>query len=160
LLGNTEEDYSSVHEGIITPVYKGFSVGGQSIEIDGTILGSATVDNLGIIVTKHTGMLVIYRFKIENDVVTLFEKFLDTEQYNEVDNLKSVSIVLYKELDNVIKAYIATGVWPMLTIRVDNDTPKMGDDISIDSLINNRIIPTKPIYIDKVISGQLKTSQV
>lgn len=33
--------------------------------------------------------------------------------------ITSVSTVLYKEMENVIKLYIATGVWPLISLRVD-----------------------------------------
>lgn len=163
LVGDVDEDYSTLHEGIISPVHKGFtlpSASGVNINIGGRILGAATVDNLGVIITNYENKLRLYKFKIENDTVTYFQLWLETVQDTNIDSLNSISVVLYKELNNVIKAYIATGIWPILTVRVDDDTDPYNGNVDIDNLINNRIMPTSPIYIDGIIGGQLKTSQV
>ena len=165
LIGDTAEDYSSVHEGIVTPVYSGFTINKLNndviVDIPGSILGTATVDNIGIVVGKDDSgqRLCVYKFSIENDVLTSYKEVLKTKQYAEISTLTQVSVVLYKELDNVTKAYIATGIWPILTIRVD-DEQQYVEDADIDLLINNRIKPNNPIYISQKIGGQLKTSQI
>lgn len=163
LIGDIKGDYSSVHEGIVTPVHSGIDINipkDGSFDKDDIILASDTVDNLGVIITKNNKKLKVYRFEIINDKVESFTKHLETQKYPEIEDLKAVSIVLYKELDNVIKVYIATGIWPVFIIRVDKDANKYGNEVNIDSIINNRIMPTSPIYIQSIISGQLKTSQV
>lgn len=66
---------------------------------------------------------------------------------------------MYQELEGVIKLYIATGIYPIIEIRVDNGTKAYGQQ-EVDKFINNRILPTQPIYIDAVVDGSLKTSQV
>jgi hypothetical protein len=79
-----------------------------------------------------------------------------------------VSTVLYKELENVIKLYIATGKVPVIVLRVDeegeNTIRKFNNGTyeytDVDYLINNRIIPRKRVFISNKISGRLKTSQV
>jgi hypothetical protein len=71
--------------------------------------------------------------------------------------------VLYKELDNVIKLYIATGKDPVISLRVDDWgvehilKGKDGQDTPVDFLINNRRMPENRVFIDSVISGRLKT---
>jgi len=70
---------------------------------------------------------------------------------------------LYKELDNVVKLYIATGIKPIIEIRVDDNRPSYidrsnGNFISVDYLINNRIVPQDRVYIKDVISGRLPAS--
>lgn len=168
LIGDETGDYSSVHEGIITPVYAGYKVPGIEDEEwlkDQEILACDTVGNLGVIVTKEckedAWRLNIHRFKLEDDDITeLDENFLYIED-SRIENITQVSVVLYKELDNVIKLYIATGIWPILTIRVDESvTSNPNNATDVNSLINNRILPTDPVYIQATISGALKTSQV
>ena len=167
LIGDETGDYSSVHEGIVTPVYAGYKVPGIEDEKwlkDQEILACDTVGNLGIIVTKEykkdAWRLNIHRFKLEDDNITALDKsFLHIED-NRIENLTQVSVVLYKELDNVIKLYIATGIWPILTIRVDESVTKDDNAADVNSLINNRILPTDPVYIQATISGALKTSQI
>lgn len=165
LIGDTTEDYSSVHEGIVTPVYNGFTIGTSDddnivIDISGPILGTATLDNIGIVVVKYENRLCLYKFKIEDDVVKQFQFWLGTSEDEKFGDLKQVSVVLYKELNNVIKAYIATGEYPIFTIRIDDSVQPYGQDIDVDDLINNRKMPTNPVYIQNIISGRLKTSQV
>ena len=169
LIGDEMGDYSSVHEGIVTPVYAGYKVPGIEDEewLKGQeILACDTVGNLGIIITKEykedtdTWRLNIHRFKLEDNVITKLDKsFLHIED-SSIENLTQVSAVLYKELDNVIKLYIATGIWPILTIRVDESVTSNPNATDVNSLINNRILPTDPVYIQATISGALKTSQV
>ena len=128
------------------------------------ILACDSVGNLGVIVTKEykedAWRLNIHRFKLEDDNITaLDENFLHIED-SRIKNLTQVSVVLYKELDNVIKLYIATGIWPILTIRADESVTSNPNAADVNSLINNRILPTDPVYIQATISGALKTSQV
>jgi hypothetical protein len=66
---------------------------------------------------------------------------------------------MYQELEGVIKLYIATGIYPVIEIRVDSDSGPYGNQ-EVDNFINNRILPTYPVYIDAVVDGSLKTSQV
>jgi len=66
---------------------------------------------------------------------------------------------MYQELEGVIKLYIATGVYPIIEIRVDGTKAYDGQQ-EVDKFINNRILPTHPVYIDAVVDGSLKTSQV
>ena len=182
LIGDDAGDYSSVHEGIVTPVYAGYKVPGIEDEEwlkDQEILACDTVGNLGIIVTKEykeeedVWRLNIHRFKLEqvrvpdgntevldDNITELDKNFLYIED-SRIENLTQVSVVLYKELDNVIKLYIATGIWPILTIRIDESvTSNPNNAADVNSLINNRILPTDPVYIQATISGALKTSQV
>jgi hypothetical protein len=73
---------------------------------------------------------------------------------------------LYKELENVIKLYIATGSLPIIILRVDDEGEGILDPfgthnyIPTDYVINNRIVPQNRVYIEDIISGHLKTSQV
>jgi hypothetical protein len=74
---------------------------------------------------------------------------------------------LYKELENVIKLYIATGSLPIIILRVDDegegilkDSSRTSEYIPTDYVINNRIVPQNRVYIEDIISGHLKTSQV
>ena len=167
LVGDADEDYSTLHEGIISPVHKGFVLEDATHNLqfpqEFTILATATVDDMGIIVGKYDSRLQIYRFKIQSvgdkDKIVDFVDWLSTDIHSEINDIKQVSVVLYKELDNVIKAYIATGIWPILTVRMD-DAHVYGQNINIDTLINNRVMPTEPVFIQDIISGQLKTSQV
>jgi len=89
---------------------------------------------------------------------SLYLMFESSETIGDIDK---VSTVLYRELYNVVKLYIADGIHPIITIRVDDDTtPQIGDKVSFDDVISNRILPQERVYIQNKISGRLKTGQV
>ena len=165
LIGDTNTESSSQREGIVTPVHKGYTLA-NNFEIGNCeILSVDSIDNIGILVCKsNQDELIVYKFIIEKeseqerDKVTSFTKWWSSLP-GEATGITAVSTVLYRELENVIKLYIATGIYPMITIRVDGGNPKYSQ-LSVDYVINNRIFPTSPVYIADKISGQLKTSQV
>jgi len=134
-------------------------------------LSVKSIDNLCIIVaTNENGDLIVYRAKIDeiNNNVNTFELLWKSSTFWKEEPPKQVSTVLYKELENVIKLYIATGTTPIIVLRVDED----GENIirkgepgnytytDADYLINNRIVPEKRVCIKNKISGRLKTSQI
>ena len=173
---NGHGDYSSLHEGIVTPVANGVpihwgAVGDHSNIKNQTILSVKSVDNLVVMVTTKGTDINVYRFYIdeESNFVNSFKLIWRADDVIE-RNTKQLSTVLYKELDNVIKFYIATGTTPIVCLRVDDDSV---DDLyeedeetheityaPIDDLINNRIVPEERIHIDSITSGRLPASQV
>ena len=170
LLGGAS-DYSSVREGIVAPVPDGIQTFIKE-EFDDDILSVKCVDRLCIIVTKNgDGDLNVYRTHIDeiNNRIEDIELLWKSLGFWNGDAPKQVSTVLYKELENVIKLYIATGKVPVIVLRVDeegeNTLRKQQDNgewiyTDVDYLINNRIIPRKRVFISNKISGRLKTSQV
>lgn len=170
LLGGSG-DYSSLHEGIVTPVVQGAGIvdilSNKPSFYNKKILSVKTVDNLGTIVcnTKGSNDINVYRFIIDEVENELKELRLiwssNVEGWNADDIPDQVSTVLYKELDNVIKLYIATGAHPIISIRVDDEgIGKIEEGTTIDDFISNRIVPTDRICIEGITSGRLTTSQV
>lgn len=155
-LGGVTGDFSSLHEGIVAPVPAGISAGNTNI--DGKILAVDSLDNICTIVATKDNSLDVYKITIENDSVKDSKPIWSIANFWNGDTPEQVSTVLYKELENVIKLYIATGKTPIVTIRVDDEGQK--DSGNVDDYINNRIVPRSRVYIDKVISGRLRTSQV
>lgn len=170
LVGVTSSDnYSSLHEGIVTPVLDGQTIKSVSGFNHNRILAVDTVDNLGTIVVANNNTntgITVYRFvldEVTNNVSECIPIWKDDTVEFSAGNL---STILYKELENVIKLYIATGKLPIITLRVDNtDDAKysLGTypySTPADYLINNRMVPQNRVYISDIISGRLKTSQV
>lgn len=167
LLGGAD-DYSSLHEGIVTPVLQGIDITTLPFT-DNKILAVDSVDRLCTIVASNdNGDLSVYRLDIneeENQVESFKELWRTTRFWSDIAKRPGqLSTVLYKELENVIKLYITTGSTPMIIMRVDDEgehTLKYGEDYTpIDYLINNRIVPQNRVYIQNIISGHLTTSQV
>lgn len=181
----TSGDYSSVHEGIVAPVPEGQYIDKFS-DINTTqgyrILSVQSIDRIAIVIATNRRAAIGRGQNNTGSGLYVF-KFTLNESTNELSQCKliwccdkvwqngapeKVSAVLYKELENVIKLYIATGEYPIISLRVDDQSENKYKEqqnnewvyVSIDKLINNREIPTHRVYIDAVISGRLTTSQV
>ena len=155
-------DYSSLHEGIVTPVIDGIKPSGMfGIDAEQRILNICTIDRLGVVITTDGTDMFVYRFQIneEGNEITEFIKIWSADNvWDEAP--EQISAVLYKELENVIKLYIATGEHPIISFRVDNEGVGKVENANIDSLINNRILPQNRVFIEDKISGRLTTGQV
>lgn len=164
-----KDDYASVHEGIIAPVPSGLNIVElQSRGKIGRIIAVKSIDNMAIIISTDNKNMNIYRIDIDettNQVVGDLKYIWHGKVWPDAQAPKQVSAVLYKELQNVIKLYIATGKHPIICVRVDdgifddNGESKIYN-ADINSLINNREIPRDRVFIQEVISGRLTTSQV
>lgn len=166
--------YSTVHEGIVTPVPSGQGAGGWQIEI-GRILSVQSIEDLAIIVTTKPDSgdegdgIYVYKFimdEVNNTPKTQIKLVWKCDNIWPDGAPDKISTVLYQELENVTKLYIATGRHPIISLRVDDQSEdKYYDSVAdeytpVDKLINNREVPTKRIYIKDIISGRLITSQV
>lgn len=160
-------DYSSVHEGIVTPVPSGVDLSSLSLGVPNQrIIAVCSVDQIAIVVTTNGSDLYVWKFTVDEvaNTTTGMKKvwFATGVWSNNAPN--KISAVLYKELENVIKLYIATGKDPIISLRVDGDSDSNyitnGTPVPMDSLINNRQIPNKRVVIEDVISGRLTTQQV
>ena len=169
-LGGTS-DYSTLQEGIITPVPAGkeaLSIAQTTIGNNETILAVKSVEDLAVIISVdgNDNLVVRKLTGIENEPgteksgqLTVVWKGID---YFKGATEKQASALLYKELDNVIKLYIATGITPIIELRVDGSQIYGSGNTwrNVDYLINNRIVPTDRVFISDVIDGRLPASQV
>lgn len=165
-------DYSTVHEGIITPVPSGMDIDMSKFTSEHSaynkngeqeILAVDSVDNLGTIITTNGTALIVYRIVIKDDVVESFiQAYKFSEFWTEREEHYPLSTVLYKELENVIKLYIASDKYPIVVLRVDDQglEKTTQDSQNLDAFINNRIVPNHRVYINDVISGRIPASQV
>ena len=167
-VGGTSGNFPSVHEGVITPVPEGdiyeFL---QDKTVIGTFLGSDTINDIAVVITKNDNKLIVWRAKINNnpdqneEYTEGFTRWWQCQlKDGEQDKIIQVSTVTYQELEGVIKLYIATGIYPIIEIRIDDTTGAYTDTQNVDDFLNNRILPKYPVWIDAVVDGSLKTSQV
>jgi len=161
-VGGVEENTASLREGAVTPVPYGLIINNPTaFATNGeTLLAVDSINNIAVVITYGTGYLNIYKYTFDEDSIYgsgVFCKIkIDQEYADDFAELKQVSTVMYKELEGVIKLYIATGIYPILELRVDENGQHSSQNI--DDYINNRILPTKPVYIQNKIDGALKTS--
>jgi hypothetical protein len=139
-------------------------------------MATCSIDKYAVVVTYGNGTLDIYRSIIDEE-----GNKCNTERWccfnipakdkKSFEKVKQLSVVPYQELEGVIKLYIATGVYPIIEIRIDeasrskyNYKDSEGNqhvyEHNVDDFINNRILPIYPVYINGIIDGSLKTSQV
>lgn len=168
-VGGTSGNFPSVHEGVITPVPKGddcpFNIDSN---VTGEFLGSDTINDIAVVITKETpNKLTVWRAKIINDQTNGdpytdgFQKWWQCQlKDGEYEKIIQVSTVTYQELEGVIKLYIATGIYPIIEIRIDDTTGAYTGPQNVDYFLNNRILPKYPVWIDAIVDGSLKTSQV
>ena len=151
-------DYSTIHEGIIAPIPSGVVIGNKIEDVPShEVLATGSIDEISVIVCSNSNNdLIVYKLSVTANPIKVDTVWECPGYFTK--NKKDVSIVLYKELENVTKLYIATGETPIITLNLD----KVGgyDNRGVDYLINNRIMPKDPVYIDAVIDGRLVTSQV
>lgn len=174
---SSTNNFSSVHEGAVTPVPAGIEEMHNN-GVVGRFLGSDSIGEIAVVVTiNDNNQLCVYRAKINNNpgindqteqpnpytsgfTLWWYCDIHEKEKQNEFNALKAVSTVAYQELEGVIKLYVATGIYPIIEIRIDGDTTPYSGTQEVDYFINNRILPVYPVYIDAKIDGALKTSQV
>lgn len=158
---SSTNNFSSVHEGAVTPVPKGVSEEHNN-GVDGDFLGSDSIGDIAVVITKYNNELRVYRAKINNNPVeqNTYTSGFTLWWYCDIQDVEAVSTVAYQELEGVIKLYIATGVYPIIEIRIDDNTGPYSGKQEVDYFINNRILPIYPVYIENKIDGSLKTSQV
>lgn len=174
---SSTNNFSSVHEGAVTPVPAGVEEKHNN-GVVGRFLGSDSIGEIAVVVTiNDNNQLCVYRAKINNNPgindqteqpnlytagFTLWWScnIHEEEKQNEFNALKAVSTVAYQELEGVIKLYIATGIYPIIEIRIDDNSGPYSGKQDVDYFINNRILPIYPVYIENKIDGSLKTSQV
>lgn len=169
---------SNTTEGIVTPVWWR-SIGSMStLDRDGvdagfpeygSILACDSIGNIGVVIAKHLD---------DNhwDIV----RYTKSQNPREEDEVKIIftsdtpaaedrfSLVLNQEKEGYLKAYIADGEHPVMSINVLDEDWMIGDSKnnyyqnldSVDQLMSNRIFPNHKVHIVKQITGTLVTSQV
>lgn len=139
-------------EGIVTPIGIGES---KHIDIEGSIMASATIENVGAIITKlDNGHWKVYRIDCKDDQLFSTPVFTSTQ----TTTRDKFSVVINKELEGYTKLYIADSVNKIMCINLDD--VDYYANATEDWLMSNHIYPKQQIKIVKKISGQLKTQQV
>lgn len=169
---------SNTTEGVVTPVWwrriEANDVKNRNGEIIQNfphyerILACDSIGNVGVVIAK--------KFDEYWDIIR-YTKSEDPEQEDEVKIIFTsdtpatedrFSLVLNKEKEGYLKAYIADGEHPVMSINVLDEDWIIGDNKnnyyqnldSIDQLMSNRIFPNHKVHIVKQITGTLVTSQV
>lgn len=147
---------SNNKEGIITPVPSGQSGHGTFDEAaQKSILAVSALGNIGAIIVKDANHWYIYRVDCNNDQLEFTQIFKSSEPTTK----NKFSTVINKELDKVIKLYIADGVHEIMSINLLEKVER-NLQLTENDLINNKYFPVDPVRINEKISGTLHTGQI
>lgn len=138
-----------------------------------SIIGSAMLDNVGAIIIRYTDYedtadentqyyWMIFKVTKTPDEINV-EKFYRSTSTIPAE-VTSVSVVINKETDGVLKLYIADGQDSVFSINL-NDNPVYNDgqqDRQIEEKYyrTGKVVLIKPAIIQEKVQGRLKTSQV
>lgn len=159
---------SNSKEGTITPVPSGQADHGALIDDENlindkykwSILGIATLGDIGAIIAKDvTSHWHIYRinYNKDDDQLTFNHLFKSANTTSK----NKFSVVINRELEDVVKLYIADGKHQIMSLNIHPDGDKYAESITNEEqLINNNYFPTYQVAINNKITGTLKTGQV
>lgn len=156
---------SNTTEGGVSPIYIGKK---QVLDITcDRILAVDSIEKVGVVIVEKNDKWEVFRLELKDDKIERQFLFRSTNK----PSRKKFSIVLHKELEDVIKLYIADGKNPVLQLNIDDveycqkiynvnnpSHPTIYDNE--DLICSNRIFPTNQIKIANQITGTLKTQQV
>ena len=153
---------SNSTEGIITPIDEGTDVTPDSIYTsDYRILATVSIDNIGAVIILKGNQWYVYRIDFGDQIkfsLQFTSEELTEDQLNNMN--KKFSVVINRELENVVKLYIADGIHQLMQINLKDDDYNNSITGNTDNITSNHIYPSKQIRIEKQTSGSLKTSQV
>ena len=153
---------SNSTEGIITPIDEGTDVTPDSIYTsDYRILATASIDDIGAVIILKGNQWYVYRIDFGDQIkfsLQFTSEELTEDQLNNMN--KKFSVVINRELENVVKLYIADGIHQLMQINLKDDDYNNSITGNTDNITSNHIYPSKQIRIEKQTSGSLKTSQV
>lgn len=145
---------SNDKQGIVTPVNAGQDYQTENMYSNREeILALTSIGNTGVVVVKDDTWSV-YRVVDDGNKLTFAKIFKSKTPVKE--GVKSFSILMNKEEEDLIKVYIADCEHEIICMDVNEDYTNK----NIDQLISNHIYPDRQIRINKKIAGTLKTQQL
>lgn len=136
------------------------------------ILATASIGDIGAIILKYSvieyddetpigqvdGLWAVIRVEYSNGNVSLKLVFKAGREYT--TDRKRFSVVINKEIEGLIKLYIADGKHQIMTVDLNGEDYYSANNITVEELISNHLFPTKQVKIVEITSGNLQTQQV
>uniref|UniRef100_A0AAU8B9W4 Stabilization protein n=1 Tax=Dulem virus 42 TaxID=3145760 RepID=A0AAU8B9W4_9CAUD len=154
---------SNSTEGIVAPVYAGktVNVDGMYDTSDYRILAVNSIENIGsvIIADKKEGAALwhVYRVLFEDEDNLKFSLQFSSDV---TTDKQKFSTVINRELEGIVKLYIADGEHQVMQINLMDDEYNEKISGNVDNIISNRIYPVYKTEILAQISGTLPTCQL
>lgn len=154
---------SNSREGIVAPVPVGKIIDTEGIYDTSNyrILAVGSIENIGYVIIaddeKESAIWHVYRAILNDDETISFSLQFTS---NTETSKQKFSTVINKEIEGVVKLYIADGDHQLMIINLMDDEYNSRITGNTDAIISNRLYPDNKIQINNVISGRLPTCQV
>lgn len=145
-------------EGVITSVPEGILEYATENLGFRKVLASAHIDDINILIVEtYENQWIVYRIT-DGDPITA-TKIIN--RGGQVTDKNKFSIVINKEVNGIIKLYIADGVHQIMTMNVNPEFDQYNLNITDASmLVSNSYFPANKMYIINKISGRMPVGQV
>lgn len=154
LLSGSES--ASAKKGVIAPIQEGVLQQVNEVYPFSKILAIQQIDNICVIVARTSGTLFVCRIT-DGDPLTIDKIF----SVSDVAHCDKISTVINKEVDGIIKLYIANGSDQIMTLNVNQEYDDYNSNLhSIDETVSNSYFPATRVQIVNKISGRLPVGQV
>lgn len=163
-----ESETPDKKEGAIVPIPKGIQIPTRLINKNGEdiddiqyskLLSIKQIDNICVVITKNNdNTWSIYRITFSDQGNIIKEIFKSQEKLDEKNN--KFSTVINKEVNGIIKLYIADGEHEIMTININDKFDIENKDKKEDDLISNKYFPKEKLRILNIVSGKLPVGQV
>lgn len=154
---------SNSREGIVAPIPVGKIIDTEGIYDTSNyrILAVGSIENIGYVIIaddeKESAIWHVYRAILNDDETISFSLQFTS---NTETSKQKFSTVINKEIEGVVKLYIADGDHQLMIINLMDDEYNLRITGNTDAIISNRLYPDNKIQINNVISGRLPTCQV
>ena len=149
-------------EGVIAPIPEGILVKTGNIAFN-KILAIEQIDNICVIIVENvnnnTYTWSIYRITYNTDKTIDVDNIFNSASV-QTNEIPKFSTVINKEVNGIIKLYIADGEHEIMVINVNSEFDDYNLAQTENSLISNAYFPKNKITIINTISGQLPVGQV
>lgn len=154
---------SNSREGIVAPIPIGKTIDTEGMYDTSNyrILAVGSIENIGYVIIaddeKESAIWHVYRAILNDDETISFSLQFTS---NTETSKQKFSTVINKEIEGVVKLYIADGDHQLMIINLMDDEYNSRITGNTDAIISNRLYPDNKIQINNVISGRLPTCQV
>lgn len=154
---------SNSREGIVAPIPIGKTIDTEGMYDTSNyrILAVGSIENIGYVIIaddeKESAIWHVYRAILNDDETISFSLQFTS---NTETSKQKFSTVINKEIEGIVKLYIADGDHQLMIINLMDDEYNSRITGNTDAIISNRLYPDNKIQINNVISGRLPTCQV
>ena len=154
---------SNSREGIVAPIPVGKTIDTEGMydAYNYRILAVGSIENIGYVIIagdkKGPALWQVYRAILNDDETISFSLQFTS---NTKTSKQKFSTVINKEIEGVVKLYIADGDHQLMIINLMDDEYNSRITGNTDAIISNRLYPDNKVQINNVISGRLPTCQV